>query len=487
VEKFNDIGPPFGIESYGYELLEKLGRGGFGTVFRAKQIRTGQIVAVKFLILDKTRETELNRKIERFERETRLCAELNHPNIVRLVDKCRTVDGMFFAVFEYVRGETLKEVLIREGILQAEKAGELMGQVLDGLSFAHERGVVHRDLKPANIMITTTGSRQHVKILDFGIGTFVPEVRKPDYMSLTLSKETVGTPSYCAPEQLRGEPPTVKSDVYAWGLVFLECLTGRSVMRGTTIAETFHRQLCPDDVPLPTHIIGHPLGDLLRRVLQKNHLERPGKTENLYIELKKINLTSIVGKLQRGPFDGSFPDMTETVSPWPTLRLERRQITVLSLSLGLTSSEQTLDPDFEVVDALQRELLIICADAGARFGGYLAGCLGDCTMLFFGYPNAGDNDARLAARTALELVGHLSRRSAILSLNQGIHMEFRIGIHTGIVTTCDGTPPSGMTANIAMKLHNMAPPGNILVSESTRRLLERHLDFEPFESDSYNP
>lgn len=470
----------------GYELLEKLGRGGFGTVFRARQQSTGQIVAVKMLSLEGLTEQERIRKIERFERETRLCADLQHPNIVRLIDKCKTDDRYLFAVFEFVQGETLRDVLTREGSLTALKAGDLMGQVLDGLACAHDRGVVHRDLKPANIMITKAGARQHVKILDFGIGTFVPDARSSDYMSLTLSKETVGTPSYSAPEQLRGEPPTVKSDVYAWGLVFAECLTGKAVMRGSTLAEIFYRQLSPEDVPLPPAILGHPLGDLLRRVLQKNHHERSGKTHRLYDDFQKINLTGIVGKLEGRPSDKAssegYFETTETVSPWPMLRIERRQITVLCLCLGLTPVHDMSEPDVEAMDALQRDLLSFCTDIGARYGGYSAGSLGDCTMMFFGYPHAGDSDARLAARTALEIASRMKRRSVLLTERQGIRPGFRIGIHSGMVTACDGAQPSGMTANISMRLAQLTPAGTVLVSGSTQRLLERHINFEPFES-----
>ncbi len=472
----------------GYELRETLGQGGFGTVYLARQQSTGQTVAVKMLRLDDTSEEERARKVERFDRETCLCADLQHPNIVRLLDKGTTEDNHLYAVFEYVQGETLRDLLIREGTLPAMKAGELMGQVLDGLICAHEQGIVHRDLKPANIMITPAGTRQHVKILDFGIGTFVPDARKADYTSLTLSKETVGTPSYSAPEQLRGEPPTVKSDLYAWGLVFLECLTGRAVMKGMTLAEIFHKQLSPDDVILPSAILGHPLGDLLRRVLQKSHNDRTGKTEVLYSDFQKINLSSIVGNLNTGSAD-SFTQsgntqVTETISPWPLLHIERRQITVLCCSLGLMPVGDATEPNFEAIDALQRDLLSLCSDTGARYGAFTAGSLGDTVMMFFGYPQAGDNDARHAARTALDLAVQIRRRSALLVERQGIRPAFRMGIHSGMVTTCAGTPPSGITSNTALKLQNYALPGTVLVSNSTRSLLERYIEFEPSESYS---
>ena len=264
-------------ELEGYQLIELLGQGGFGVVYRAKQDSTGQFVAVKMLHLDDTLEEQSRRRqIERFEREVQLCAELNHPHIVKLLDKGRAKEDQLYVVFEYVPGETLKDLLQRRGALPAPEAGELMGQVLDALASAHIQGIVHRDLKPHNIMVSTTGARAYAKVLDFGIGAFTPEARQADYKTLTLTQEAVGTPSYSAPEQLRGEPPTIKSDLYAWGLVFIECLTGQPVMQGATLAEIFHKQLSPMDVPLPPAIAGHALANLLRRALQKKP-ERPGR------------------------------------------------------------------------------------------------------------------------------------------------------------------------------------------------------------------
>ena len=221
------------FDSPDYKLLEKIGEGGFSRVYRARQINTDQIVAIKILTLHskagsrfKTeRESESDilkneRYVERFERETLLCSRLKHPNIVYLLDKGKTQQGGFFAVFEYVEGLTLKDTLLFNGPLTATDTADIMSQVLDALAHAHSQGVIHRDLKPENIMLTKAGTKTHAKVLDFGIGALAQEARQLDYKSLTLTKETLGTPSYSAPEQLRGEPPTPKTDLYVWGLVF---------------------------------------------------------------------------------------------------------------------------------------------------------------------------------------------------------------------------------------------------------------------------
>ncbi len=476
----------FGIKGLqGYELLETLGQGGFGTVYRAKQVSTGQIVALKILRLDDVlNEQHQRRQIERFERETKLCAELNHPHIVQLLDKGQTSENQLYAVFEYVPGETLKGVLLRKGMLSAAEAGELMGQVLDALTSAHAKGVVHRDLKPHNIMITTTGTRSHAKVLDFGIGAFTPDARQADYKSLTLTQEALGTPSYSAPEQLRGEPPTVKSDLYAWGLVFIECLTGKPAMHGATLAEIFHKQLSPMDVPLPAAIIGHPVANVLRRVLQKNPRDRAAKAASLYNDFKQINLSNIVGDLRQDSDPDTDDGMTATMtiandSLWGGgLQRERRQITVLCCHLSVIGVNDH-EPDLEALEAIQRDQLSSCSDTASRFGGYLAGMLGDSMMVYFGYPQVSDNDARRAARTALELAGQIQRRSALLESQQGIALQFRIGMHTGLVLTNRESLPSGFTPNIAMRLEHIAPLGAVLVSDSSRRLLEQHIEFEP--------
>ena len=224
---------------------------------------------------------------------------------------------------------------------------------------------------------------------------------------------------------------------------------------------------------------------MLRKVLPKNKKDRTGRTDLLYADFQKLNLSSIVAMPVKRPDDSPAPggigETTEIVSPWPVLQIERRQINALCCSLGLMSVTEE-DPDLEALDALQRNLLSLCTDIGAKYGGYAAGALGDCMMMFFGYPQAGDNDARYAARTALEIAGQMRRRSALLAERQGVRPEFRIGVHSGVVTTCEGSPPSGVTPNMAFRLQNLAPLGAVLVSDSTCRLLERYIEFEPYES-----
>ncbi len=233
-----------------YELISAVGRGSFSQVWLGRQLSTGQQVAIKRLCLrDPERPVALSSELERFRRETRLCAELSHPNIVRLLDfGASEDDGEVFAVFEYVPGADLAHVLSRERRLRLPEAVHLMTQVLDALACAHRCGVVHRDLKPANIMISDAGARRNALVLDFGLGGIAEGALGWGLPELTRSHEIIGTPSYAAPEQLRGERATERADLYSWGVVFLECLTGERVSRGETLAAVI-REL-EDETPI---------------------------------------------------------------------------------------------------------------------------------------------------------------------------------------------------------------------------------------------
>jgi len=145
----------------------------------------------------------------------------------------------------------------------------------------------------------------------------------------------IGTPAYSSPEQLRGEPPTVKSDLYAWGLIVLECLTGQPAIQGSNVAEVFQKQLNPSDVPLPPSIFGHSLGKVLNRVLEKNHTRRIASAALAYEEFSKINFNTLVGQVQPQKETAlQSEDATEVNQlVWRSAHSEKRQITVLCAKL----------------------------------------------------------------------------------------------------------------------------------------------------------
>ncbi|AOT07996.1 TOMM system kinase/cyclase fusion protein [Pseudoalteromonas luteoviolacea] len=477
------------FESSNYELLSKIGEGGFGKVFKAKQNSTGQIVAIKFLSIEPhCEEQKKQRYIERFKRETSLSSQLQHPNIVRLLDQGQVDDSLLYGVFEFVEGYSLREHLLIEGPFSAPDATDIMSQVLDALIHAHDKGIVHRDIKPANIMLSKTGAKLHAKILDFGIGTLTQDSRQSDFKTLTLTQETLGTPSYSAPEQLRGEPATIKTDLYVWGLVYLECLTGIPAVSGTSIASIYHRQLSDAHIPMPSPILGHPLSGLLRRVLNKNAIERVITGEEAFNELKSINVANLVGTLAQSNAKQFVEDETLVMQqcsetsgiPYTYTSLtEKKQITTLAVRFS-TSFIDSRDHDLDVIDTLFKSQRNHCLDIAVRFGGFHVGSVADTSLFYFGHPTASDNDTRLCARSALEIISEISKRNALMKDAHGAQLNVHIGIHTGVFVIYANTTPEGHAANAAMVLARTAKERQVLCSAEARAILDPYSEFDNY-------
>ncbi|MCF2858299.1 TOMM system kinase/cyclase fusion protein [Pseudoalteromonas sp. SMS1] len=479
------------FDSTQYELLYKIGEGGFGKVYKARNKNTDQTVAIKFLALEPHLEdAKKKRYIERFKRETALSGQLEHPHIVRLLDKGQVDEHLLFGVFEYVEGQSLREYLMQEGALDAVNATDIMLQVLDALIHAHKKGIIHRDIKPANIMLSQSGAKTHAKILDFGIGTLTQENRHQDFSTITLTQETIGTPSYSAPEQLRGEPASEKTDLYVWGLVLLECLTGMPAVTGSSVASIYHKQLSDVHIPIPSALLGHPLSGLLRRVLQKNATERVISGQEIFSELNLMNVSNLVGILADVQAQHGYDDNTVVLrnddpnSPLAhdyTTLTERKQITVLALRL---SAKRLNDgaKDLDIIDTLFKSQRNHCIDIATRFGAYHVGNLADTMLFYFGYPVASDNDTRLCARTALEVISELSKRNALMQEAHGIQLNAHVGIHSGIFVTYANAVPEGNVANTAMALARLAGERQILCSAESRSILEPYSDFDYYDN-----
>ena len=215
-----------------YRLLELIGRGAAGVVFRAEHLELGIEVAIKMLNPEYGNDKG---KVERFRREARAAGRIGHPNIIRVTDLGRTEDGRLFYVMDLVRGENLAEVVARVGHLPPKQAVELMAQVCDALQAAHNQAVIHRDLKPENIVIEKGHhGRDTTKIVDFGLSYNL----NSNENRITQQGQAVGTPYYMAPEQVRGDPPDHRTDVYAAGTILYEMLSGRPPFEYDTVAET---------------------------------------------------------------------------------------------------------------------------------------------------------------------------------------------------------------------------------------------------------
>src|SRR5262245_42512437 len=220
-----------------YEITAHLGSGGMGDVYRATDTKLGRSVAIKLLPEGFSHDTE---RVARFQREARVLASLNHPNIAAIygVDE---IDTRHFLVMELVQGETLAE-RIKRGAIRIEDALPIAKQIAEALEAAHENGIMHRDLKPANIKIAPDGK---VKVLDFGLAKAIDHVPSNATMSNsptlslvgTMQGMILGTAGYMSPEQAKGFNADQRSDIFSFGCVLYEMLTGRRTFEGDTVSE----------------------------------------------------------------------------------------------------------------------------------------------------------------------------------------------------------------------------------------------------------
>jgi len=271
-----------------YRIVEKIGQGGMGEVYLADDATLDRKVALKFLPEAFTSDPE---RMARFEREAKLLASLNHPNIAGIYG-LEQADGNRFLVLEYVEGETL-QARLNKGVLPLEDALELCRQIAEGLEAAHEKGVIHRDLKPANVMIT---AEEKVKILDFGLAKALADETQGNDSSqsptlteaMTRPGVILGTAAYMSPEQAKGKSVDKRADIWAFGCILYECLTGKKAFEGETVTETLAAILRgePDWQALPA-TTPHNIRFLLRRCLAKERNKRFRDAADVQIQIEE--------------------------------------------------------------------------------------------------------------------------------------------------------------------------------------------------------
>ena len=271
-----------------YEIVGLIGHGAMGEVYRARDTRLGRDVAVKVLPAAFTHDAD---RLARLEREARLIAQVNHPNICTLFD---IVEGESapFLIFELIEGETLQQRLLR-GPMPVRDALRCAAGIAAALEAAHSKGIIHRDLKPSNITITAAGT---IKVLDFGVATLARDAASksgaPD-LTLTLggTKEgvLVGTVAYVSPEQAMGDRLDGRSDIWAFGCLLYEMLTAKRAFPGMAVADTLAAVMRgePDWTALPA---GTPpaLRTLLRRCLEKDRARRLAHIADARLEIDDL-------------------------------------------------------------------------------------------------------------------------------------------------------------------------------------------------------
>ncbi len=274
-----------------YEILAPIGAGGMGEVYRAKDPRLGREVAIK--VLPPTFSQDADR-LHRFEQEARAAGMLNHPNITAVHD-IGSADGAPYIVTELLEGETLRQ-RISAGAVPVRKAIDYAVQIAKGLAAAHEKGIVHRDLKPENLFLTKDG---RAKILDFGLAKLKAEKDSGSQTDLRTVSGTepgvvLGTMGYMSPEQVRGKAADARSDIFAFGTILYEMLSGQRAFRGDSAADTITAILTkePPDLSQTNKEIHPGLDRLVRHCLEKNPEERFQSARDIAFDLEALSTTS---------------------------------------------------------------------------------------------------------------------------------------------------------------------------------------------------
>jgi serine/threonine-protein kinase len=288
-----------------FEILEKLGEGGMGTVYRAYQRSVQREVAIKLIKPSYARDPKV---VQRFEKEARLASQLSQPNTVSVFDFGQTDDGQLFIAMELIRGRTLLQVLVADGVFSIERAVRVGSQMCDALEAAHRLGIIHRDLKHENVIVLDDPpGRDLIKILDFGLAKVAGEASSGDGKA-----KIVGTPRYLAPEAVitgRAEPA---SDIYALGVILAELTIGGPLWLEERIPELIEAKLAPEPALAK---VAAPFRRTIAALIEPDPKRRPNASQ--------------ARALLRGLADGSitFPPIPPRVEPtarparWPLLVL----------------------------------------------------------------------------------------------------------------------------------------------------------------------
>lgn len=352
------------IVGHRYRIIDLIGTGGMAHVYRAVNLSTRKIVAIKVLKEEYRNDAEF---LRRFEREARAVLHLSHENIVRAFD-VGEADGLPYIVLEYVDGRTLKDIIDENGPMPSRIAVALVVQVLDALDAAHAAGIIHRDVKPQNVIVMQSGK---VKLMDFGIA------REVDANTVTFAGSTVlGSVHYLSPEQAKGLPVTEGSDLYSAGIMLYEMLTGRVPFDGDTSVTIALKHI--SDIPTPpmelTNKVSPALNDVILRALNKDVNRRYSAANEMSAHLRRAL------KEPTGDFARFIPTAKPQVQKKPPQKKKTHGALKIGLTVGaliavligvfviLRGVYQTESDDFEVVPTLVERSVEESKQRAANFG-----------------------------------------------------------------------------------------------------------------------
>ena len=421
-----------------YEIVSPLGAGGMGEVYRARDERLGRDVAIKVLPASFSADPE---RLQRFEQEAKAAGALNHPNLLTVYDT-GTNEGVPYLVFELLQGTTLRDLLKRQP-LPLRKAIAYGVQIARGLAASHDKGIVHRDLKPENVFVTED---ERVKILDFGLAKLrlVPDTEPvrsavETAAAITQAGTVLGTVGYMSPEQVGGRPADRRSDIFSFGAVLYEMLTGRRAFSGRTPVETMDAILNEEPGGPRAASGGVPAAveRVVRRCLEKRREDRFESARDL-----ELALETALGGSTPGVISGSPPE----VSIKTLLASEVVERTALMARLG---------------DARANELVERCENVIRAATERLGGLAIERSVWLFERPID-------AVKCALESQEAVSR----LAQGEGLALSVRTGIHLGEVALGEGRA-EGLTKATVQRLCILAEANQVLLTRAAFDLSRR--------------
>ncbi|MFN2469934.1 MAG: protein kinase [Gaiellaceae bacterium] len=447
-------GPHVGAELAGYRIQELIGRGGMGVVYRAEQVSLGRQVALKLLAPELAADASFR---DRFLRESRLAASLDHPNVIPIYD-AGEAEGQLYLAMRYVEGEDLESALVREGRLDDERSLSVLEAVARALDAAHTRGLVHRDVKPANVLI----SGEIVYLTDFGLTKTVA-----DETRLTSTGQFMGSVDYVAPEQIEGKALDGRADVYALACMAYRLLTGRLPYEHEQDVAVIYAHLAEDPPMLSALRSELAAADaVLASALAKSAEQRPVSATAF--------VAGLASALAPAPARPAEP-------PAPAAERERKPVTVVAADLDLDE----LDP--EALERLAPRALATAREVLERHGGLLEREDAGSVTAVFGVPHVLEDDALRAVQATVALRDSLVDFSSEVQSVWRVRPEPRFAISSGEVIVGEGkrgATVSGAPVRLAERLVERAGPGEILLARSTHRLVRDRAQVEERDDDA---
>ncbi len=437
-----------------YEILDKVGAGGMGLVFKAQDTKLKRIVALKFLPLDLMRDQEY---YQRFIQEAQAASMLEHPNICTIHEIDETDTGQCYMAMTYYEGGTLRQK-VESGPLTVDQSLDIAIQVAHGLSKAHSHSIVHRDIKPANIIVMDDGL---AVILDFGLAKLSNQTR------LTRQNTILGTVAYMSPEQASGRDVDQRSDIWSFGGVLYEMLTGHIPFDGDNEQAVIFGILKKPPIP-PTDYnpdIPSDFEKIILRCLHKITTQRYQSVDDLLSDLESLRSSRLFKKHETA---ASAPRKSGIQKD-----SELRQATIMLVRImGYTKLREK--SDVEEAAALMQSCYEICSSVDEKYGGRINKIEEDTLQFSFGVPQAIEDAPQKAVNAAIEI------RANLLRFNQEevpeIPLNVRIGINTGsVIVGAIGTGPTqdyfvmGDTVNVASGILDAARDGQIIVGPLTHK------------------